>query len=349
MTLREAVLERPNSLNVVRLFLAVSVLLVHTWPVSGSGTRPEWVDPFAVLAVPGFFCLSGFLIARSRMRLSWGRFLWHRSLRILPGLWVVLVLTAFVAAPLSLLRGGTWSVGAASGYVLGNALLAQTWSIPGTIGDGAWNGSLWTLFYEFLAYLCAGALLWNGIMRRHPVVTVGIVYAAAAVGSWSAFGRVGAAETTTDVAIAHMFTCFFAGMALFFVSDRIPVDGRWAFAALVLLTVLWQTGLVSALGALPLAYLLLWVGCAVPARWAPRHDISYGMYIYAFPVQVMLEWFLPWLPVAVHLALSVLITTPLAFASWVVVERPSMRLRRIGRPSARRPRQDGPAVVLTSR
>ena len=57
------------------------------------------------------------------MRLSFVRFMWHRSLRILPGVWVALAFTALVAAPLSTVAGGSWDPALAAQYALDNAKL----------------------------------------------------------------------------------------------------------------------------------------------------------------------------------------------------------------------------------
>ena len=51
------------------------------------------------MAVVGFFVLSGFMITGSGARITAGRFAWHRALRILPGLWGSLLLSALVIIP----------------------------------------------------------------------------------------------------------------------------------------------------------------------------------------------------------------------------------------------------------
>ena len=72
---------------------------------------------------------------------------------------------------------------------------------------------------------------------------------------------------------------------------------------------------------LPLCYLVLWVGVTIPARWSPTADISYGVYLYGFPFQVFIEWFLPGLSLIEHIVLTLAVTCPVAYASWIFVER----------------------------
>ena len=65
-------------------------------------------------------------------------------------------------------------------------------------------------------------------------------------------------------------------------------------------------------------------------RVGSRNDISYGVYLFAFPLQQLMA--VAGVPEAVGLVwfavLSVAVTVPVAWASWLLVERPSMRLRR---------------------
>ena len=76
----------------------------------------------------------------------------------------MLVIVAFVIAPASTLLepGSHYHLSSGIQYVTGSALLYQPeWTISDTLVNiplHAWNGSIWTLFYEFLAYLVVGAL-----------------------------------------------------------------------------------------------------------------------------------------------------------------------------------------------
>lgn len=219
-------------------------------------------------------------------------------------------------------------------------------NIPGTVDGWSWNGSLWSLFFEFMAYCGAAVLLTLAVARRHARYVVPAVYGLSAFGVWWAFGP-GEVTTSLFLLSVKMAAYFLAGMALYFWADRIPVDGRLALLAVVAATLCWMFDVMDVLGAIPLAYILLWLGAVVPPRWAQRHDVSYGIYIYAFPVQTLLEWFLPSLSVPAHVVLAMVLVTPLAWASWLLIERPAMRLKHVGRRSPGHPGDRGPdpAVV----
>jgi peptidoglycan/LPS O-acetylase OafA/YrhL len=87
---------------------------------------------------------------------------------------------------------------------------------------------------------------------------------------------------------------------------------------------------VKAFAALPLGYLTMYLGGRLPLHQVGRrNDISYGVYIYAFPVQQLLAtyaWY-RW-GFAVYVALTVVAAGALAVASWLLVERPIMRRAR---------------------
>src|SRR5947209_465064 len=106
-----AALRGGNSLNAIRLVLAALVLVSHSWPLLGlPEPTPVFGETLGSVAVAGFFAISGYLITGSRMKIGIVRFAWHRALRIYPGYWVVLVVTAFVLAPIvSFLADERWS------------------------------------------------------------------------------------------------------------------------------------------------------------------------------------------------------------------------------------------------
>ena len=80
--------------------------------------------------------------------------------------------------------------------------------------------------------------------------------------------------------------------------------------------------------ALPATYGILALSAAIKTRWCSKNDISYGVYIYAFPVQILLIIFgsasLGWILNAI---LTFAITIGLAWLSWLYVEKPALALK----------------------
>ncbi len=330
---------RRNSLNFLRLVLAVSVIVSHSWPLGGYGRNPgvgnqllgDW-------AVDGFFAISGYLIISSRLNShSLIDFFWRRVLRIWPAFLVALLLVAFVAAPVSVyvLHDGHFEPLSALSYVGRNAgLVIGQLSIDGTLGGvpGApnWNAPLWTLAYEFCCYIGI-ALVVTVVPRRFlGAAVVILLVGATAICCVSTFTHLPVPDSV--FALARLGSFFAAGSGLFAFKGKIPMKLVPAIVALVLCVALVVGQVFDVFGAIPFAYLLMYLGITLPLQSVgARNDFSYGMYIYAYPVQLLLIIALGprAIPVLLYVALSILLAAPLAIGSWFLVERNAMSLKRL--------------------
>jgi len=123
---------------------------------------------------------------------------------------------------------------------------------------------------------------------------------------------------------------FLYGSVLYLYRDRIPVST--AAAALCLVTVLAGGFTMKNAGMVagpPLAYLCIWLGPRLPfQRVGRRHDLSYGIYVFAFPLQQLLAVYGVHRHGLVAYYASFLALAPLAgAASWFLVERRALALK----------------------
>jgi peptidoglycan/LPS O-acetylase OafA/YrhL len=328
---------RDNGLNAIRLALAFLVIISHSWSLGGFGYEPRIGDAtIGRFAVGGFFAISGFLVTGSRLRLSAGAYGLRRFLRIFPALWVCLLMTAFVLAPaVGALRGG-WSLSDTLRYVSGNSLtvFSLTNEIGTTLRDvpvPSWNGSLWTLRHEVACYILIGLAAFSGTFRSKRWLT--------AAGFGAATGMVIVFAVTEMsglfLTFALLLAFFLAGSVLLRYGDRIPLTNPVAGLAIVLLAVTIITHTINIFGPLPVAYLCLWAATVLTERLrkiGSRNDLSYGVYLYGFPVQQLL--FLigtSRLGPLTFAGLSCVAAVPFAAMSWLLVERPAMRMKEFGR------------------
>lgn len=341
---------RRNSLNALRLVLASMVIVRHASVlIWGTTTSTLWLDQiFGQFPVDGFFALSGFLIARSWLHRPRVRdFLPARIGRIYPGFWVCLVVTALVIRPISMLVGepvvGPGAViRDAAVYVARNATLVVTRNSVGATPAGVpwpgdWNGSLWTLKWEFLCYLGVMTLGLLGVLGSRRVIG----------GLWVLAWCLVFALTVTSLTHSHaiealvrFFLMYMSGVFVYLFGDRLRVTRASAVTALSLAVVLAATvPNYRLLAALPLAYGLVGVGttCYVHALRF-ENDVSYGMYIYGFPVEQLLAhsatirgWGSPAMSV-----LALALTAGFAVLSWFLVEKPASRFFRSLATSRRR-------------
>ncbi|WP_432843719.1 acyltransferase family protein [Dactylosporangium sp. CA-092794] len=358
-TLEAAYTGRDNALNFMRLCFALLVMVGHAgvigWGPAANPVRLP-IDAGGV-AVTGFFGLSGFLISRSGRRSGALRFVWHRVLRIFPGYWVCLVVTAFGLAPLLFwyehgTTGGFLHSGPGpAGYVYHNFLTDQLQSdVSRVTGDApfgnALNGSLWTLKSELSCYLLVLVLAATTLLRRARWVVLLPGAGLLSVIVWDTFhepvvpGPI-AAVTPFHVPVLGWYLryyvvafglAFVLGMAADVYRSVIPLNDVLGAASLALTAVsLWLGWPLFGPFIVAYVYLLLWAGARLPGplrRIGRRNDYSYGVYIYAFPIQQALAILgVPRFGWTVYLLTSVAAVAVVAGCSWHLVERPAMTAR----------------------
>ena len=337
--LAEAFDPTANSLTLLRLGLAVTVAVTHG-QVNGFGWQGRiGATEIGQIAVDGFFIVSGLLVTRSYLTLrSFPRFAWHRFLRIMPGFWSCLLVTALLVAPLVavLERRSPFSVfvgdRSAVAYVGRNAgLLMEQYDIAGLLktvpNPDAFDGPLWTLVFEAVCYVLVAALGVCGILlRRRWMMGVSLLVL------WSSFILLDAGMLTLPgtslPALLRFAFVFSLGATAWLYADRLPISWPLAVGALTLLVgALLTQHTYQIAGGVGLAYVLVWLSVRAPLR-SPRTDLSYGMYIYHWPVQqVMALLGLTVLGTTAFVALSVLAAAAFAFLSWHLIESPALRYK----------------------
>ena len=343
---------RKNNFDVLRLVAAMAVLVSHSWVLCGHVEPVFAGDTFGGLGVTVFFAISGFLVARS----------WHldarpvafavkRVLRLWPGLVAVLLLSAYVLGPaVTTLSLDDYFSTHVSSYVVSNVALQTTYTLPGVFHSNpfpdAVNGSLWTLPIEVKAYLLILVLGFTRLLSRAWVVA--LVFALLVwVLVMPRADRPRIVAHWLEGPIQTRFVIVFVGAALLYaLRDRIPLKG---LIALVAAAAAWFThsagsGVHAAVWGLTIPYLVVFVAYRTPAalrKLTRPGDVSYGIYVWAFPVQQTIVHLLGGSAAPVGLlALSAPVTYGIALGSWRLVEAPALRLkqrlpvRAAARPSA---------------
>lgn len=331
-----------NNFDFIRFVAATMVILGHSYhllllssqePVSQlTGTMYS-----GSLGVYIFFVISGYLVTQSLERTSprYHHYLWNRSLRIFPALVVVVVLSAFVLGPLltDLSLAEYFHSGTTSAY-LQTAALYVHYYLPGVFSTnpypGAVNGSLWSIPIEFLMYLMLLGLGLLGVIKRRTIVSLmWLLTTATAILfpsclTWSV-PYVGDGVTITTLAIF-----FLSGMLFYLYRDTIPLDSR----ILIFLCVVWilsfRTVYCMYVSYVFIPYAVTWFAfgrISITHNFGRYGDFSYGMYLYAFPVQQTLIHFGLSSQVLLFFA-TFSITLPIAVLSWHSVESRALRLKR---------------------
>jgi peptidoglycan/LPS O-acetylase OafA/YrhL len=337
---------RENAFDLLRLVAAAMVLVSHSFPLVGSREPTLGEQSLGSLGVLVFFTISGFLITKSWLlqpRLV--PFAAKRALRLLPALAVTVALTALVIGPLvTTLPLGTYLTSPGPYlYVFNNVRLATDFDLPGVFANvpfaHAVNGSLWTLPIEVKAYALIALLGLVRVLRRAllPVVALGLVLTLAwpDMRGWTGFAHHvpgGLGRLGLDQDALRLITVFCVSALLYVVRERVPLHGGLLALAVALWVASIGTPLETVAVVLALPYAVLYLGfrrLGPLAALTRPGDVSYGLYLWAFPVQQCVvsavgATLSPW----GMIALALPITYGLALASWRLVEAPALRLKR---------------------
>jgi peptidoglycan/LPS O-acetylase OafA/YrhL len=346
---------RNRILDFVRIGLALLVLLSHAPELVDGNRSRELLTrygrtdiSFGEVGVDFFFVLSGYLITRSWVfdpRL--GDYLKKRLLRILPGYVVAFVGSIVVCGLVApSLPRVAWFEGLFHRPLVMHAaisffILSVPWTPDAFPGQAfhAVNSSLWTLGFEFRCYLLVALF---GVLRLFRIRTAWLI---ATLASGLAFPWRGGIDahawhhytwiTGSVGEDIRLFFAFLLGGSFFLYKKYIPFRPTMVAAAALLLLVSLLTHtqfqLVLLVTGAYLMFALEKVQLPNTGWYAKVPDISYGMYVYGWPVQQLCIWFLhpnPWL----LFMLSSVISMFMGALSWHFVERPMLALK--PRPSA---------------
>ncbi len=345
-SLSQALTRGNNNFDLIRLIAAIAVIFGHSYVIQ----MPDGhLDPIATwfgrescgsLGVFAFFLMSGMLISASfdRQR-SVQRFLVLRIARIWPALAVCSLFAAFIVGPV--FTSATlhdYFAASALWYFLGHMLTVVHglgWVLPGVFEHnpfvGAINAAIWTLPLELKCYLLvlgAGIL---GLTATPRGMT--IAFAVSLIGFMLLLRHPFTEVLLADLTVLQSgysfwpVPFFLAGMLLYGWRDHVALHWIPALALAAGYVGLRDTAVGPTLFYLAFGYGVLWVG-TLPAlhRFVPRHDYSYGLYVYGFVIQQCLASIAPQL----HHLLAFVIVMPVifvcAFVSWHWVESPALNL-----------------------
>ncbi len=326
-----------NNFNLLRFIFASLVIVSHV-PELQDGNRSNEIltrifhtISFGEMAVDSFFILSGFLIVKSwQGRPTVIEFLSSRILRIYPGFVVSALLCAFVVGPIygsSSYFQEFW----VSGFLLSLIKLKLSFIPPVFQGSPypALNGSMWTIPYEFLCYL---AVLTTGVtigFKRKWFVLI-LFFICAGV---HFINRLEFASLPLDIYF-RLGMAFSAGALFYLYNISIPWNKKIAtismicFSGLLFIKPLAEPALCIFFGYSVIYYAKFGTTFL---RFNQFPDISYGVYLYAWPVNKIVLWAYPNMNVYIAMLVVFLISILFGIFSWYLVEKPFMKLKKVVR------------------
>ena len=329
---------RDNNTQLLRLLAATGVIAFHSRALSGHWSdhplfRLDGDVNLGSLGVSCFFVLSGFLVTQSWLRRPHlPAFLSARALRIYPGLVAAVTLSIFLAGlsnkmswtrfltdPMTFEYFRHNALGWRVAYLLPEAFSANPY--PNAI-----NGSLWTLPVELRMYVGVAILGACGVLARRRVYAFTLLLLIAIFTvkpEWTPL-------PTRDKVVFELALLFALGSFAYAWRERIALS--LVAVAVGVTAYLWNPGgmvrgpwvaLFTAYAVLVLAY--------HPRVQLPRlnrgGDYSYGLYVYAFPVQQIIMFHAHLLSSVELFVQSFIATLGLAAVSWHFLERPILGLK----------------------
>jgi peptidoglycan/LPS O-acetylase OafA/YrhL len=334
-----------NNFDFFRFVLACVVIVTHSFVFM----RTNLTEPLTALtgdqmslgrcAVYGFFVMSGFLITASWFRSRGPRdYATKRILRIYPAFLVCCAICVLLVEPLGELdvaayfEGMNWSHFAKNTLLLNKIELPDIGPIPFGLDERQVNGSLWTIKIEFECYVVLALLGIAGFLRRPSVMAIALLIAWAFPLYPALIARSQLASLLRHFEVHFLFlTCFLFGTLFYVLRTRIAHDVRLALLAVLLLVVAATTGTGSFLFPPALAYGLLYLAFHPRIHqhgFAAKRDLSYGVYLYGWPIQFIAAGIIgrrmnPYL----FALLCIPVVCGCAFLSWTFIEAPALRLR----------------------
>lgn len=328
---------RENNLDLIRFIAAVMVIFCHAFPISLGEGVPDPLSKltddqisFGSLAVGIFFVYGGFLICKSMCRVKTAKaYFKARIARIFPPLIVVTLVLTFIAGPvLTSLGTGEYFTNSGTYRYLTNGILVLNHNLPGVFENNIYgqavNGPLWTLPIEFICYiLCFVAYKCKLVDRKNMWIGI-ILVAAGCAGAWFMSSKIAMLAS-----MIRPMGLFFTGMVYYVYRERIPMKGSLCALSLLGMIASLAAGIFPVMVFLFFPYFFMYIGFALKWKFpgfAKHGEISYGIYLCAWPVQQVLAQYLAGADGKMSPYVNFVLTVPAAIVAgyllYILVEKP---------------------------
>ena len=249
--------QRDNSLNLLRLIFASFVLIGHSFGmIYAENNLPSTVNYIISLAVPCFFVVSGYLITASALKNNFKKFLTKRFARIYPAYFCMLIAIVIFFAPLAydICNGGQIVLlnyikqepSPIRFVIFGLPLFLFSPTIGQTLIHSSspyWNGSAWTLIFEFACYITISLLMF-GLSKfkvKKPVKIISIFYLILVVISF--FYPRPEGIPTRDiynlfVFMVNLLSIFLGGSIVYLIKNKLHFSPKYLLAAILICVLL---------------------------------------------------------------------------------------------------------------
>jgi len=321
-----------NNLDLFRIIAALLVIVGHSYVLFPSVGEIDQVRNFTgftysgALAVKIFFFISGLVVTNSILNSnSFIHFTISRVFRIFPALIFLLVLTVFVIGPwlTNLSTSDYFNSSQTWNYIKNNAQLKTQYDLPGlflsNVYPGAVNGSLWSLPSEVGCYLLLLSMFFIGVLKNR--VAASIVFSLLII-DLILPQRVFTYWISENPEIALLPACFSLGAIIAINKDKFSTSFFQTIGLLILTYIVWGTRFVELIFCFTVfSFILNLSSLEAVKRFKIKNDISYGIYLWGFLVQQIVQHFITDETVYLKMVISAVIASAIAIVSWFLIEK----------------------------
>ena len=340
-----------NNFHLIRFIAASLVLYGHCYPLTGRGNydyltiASQGIFPTSHMGVCIFFIVSGYLVSQSlQSSRNVYSFIWKRILRIFPALIVVLLLCVFVIGFIctTLTFENYFESYETYRFLKLIKLFPFVYnSLPGVFENNpekAVNGSLWTLPYEVTMYITLVMLQITNIFKKKGIMFF-LFLTLLPILTYFIFNT----NPSKLIPFIHLsitdtfeFGIFFmTGTIMFLFKEKI----HYRLIYFLIVTFLWfglgllhltNSIMIKTISFIALPYMILYLANLKGKvnNFSKLGDFSYGIYIYAYPIQQMIIHFTTTnISILKLFSLSSLIVLPISILSWYFVEERALKYK----------------------
>ncbi len=329
-----------NNFTLLRLIAAEFVLVSHSYDILEKGLQQPgffYNNTHLILSDFGlyiFFTISGYLVTQSLLDSnSLKHYLWKRFLRIIPALFTAICLCIVIGAFLTVLpiydylgNTATWN------YLLKNITLVVTqYNLPGvfnSLHNSSVNTSIWTILVEVKFYIALMLIANHIVVRKWLYLSMFILFEGLRI--FMHVNNLHLSYIDADIYFTYG-TYFFLGSLFYCFKDNIPY--KWFYANILMAVALSTvyTPFEPVTLSLFLAYCIIIIGTSKAVINFRGYDVSYGFYLYAFPIQQLLLLHFGYsVNIYFHILLSTVFSLLAGFLSFKFVEQPFLRKKNSG-------------------
>lgn len=335
-----------NNFGFLRLFFASLVIVSHSPEIIDQNRSREILTnifgtiSFGEVAVDSFFLISGYLILKSFYTTSTVKsYFTKRILRIYPAFIVASLFCLFVVTPIA----GGW-------HLLANLHVADWFKaftklliLDSPEVDGlllrnqpfALNGAMWSIWLEFLCYVSIPVFFLLGFHKKRLYIAVTLVIVSLYIfllisnkDIWLPYPlRISAYLST------RLLSAFLIGGAFYYFRDRVIWNRNLSLASLAFLLICLNFKYTAELGFFIFGGYLIFNFALnyknkILNQIGTKNDISYGVYLYAWPIQMLIVQHYPSVSPIVMTLSTMACVTILGYLSWIYIEQPFMKMKK---------------------